>query len=243
MERDHAAEHMSHPPTPQEFRWIPEGKGGTFTLDPTSDTPRETLPHFGTYDCHTCVGLYLPLDARRCCVAHINCTLVVRHGWNGDGPWTWIVDSEADATQIRERVKGLLTAESRRAGWGEVSAEAKAGLVLVCPKIVTDAPGVCPKMATGAPGGCPGPRRREVRWVGYYVAAGIREWLGVPEVDVETQYGGFVVRHPEGVVTMLARDDVEGIKGGLLLGSKAWVRREETGANVTQWSILLPKSS
>ncbi|TKA63491.1 hypothetical protein B0A55_09871 [Friedmanniomyces simplex] len=215
---------MPVPPPRQPFRWLPEGKGGTFAVDASSKYPVEHLTYFGTYDCHTCVGVWWPIDGQRCFLAHINCSLI--DIW---GAVSWVVRSGEEAARIKGAVRKLLDEERKQADWGEISAEGKRGVVLVCPKMST---GASDERAE---------RGGERTCVGYFVVEAIREWLGVSEVKVDTQHCGFVVKHPDGSVALLSRDDVEGIKGGLLQ-PQVWKRWEEKGPNVSSWTMVLPRS-
>lgn len=55
---------------PQPFAYVKEGFGATINFDQGHSS--RTKYWVGTLNCISCVGIYLPIDANRCFVAHIN---------------------------------------------------------------------------------------------------------------------------------------------------------------------------
>lgn len=62
---------------------IPQGIGGIYTFPLTLASDKHTQQHttlIGTTGCSTCAGFYIPIDARRCFVAHFDGAITGREG-------------------------------------------------------------------------------------------------------------------------------------------------------------------
>lgn len=96
-------------PAKIEYRYVDQDHGGTFCVDEQSVKEDERIPYIGTYDLVNCVGVYLPIDARRCFVAHIDAYVGI-----GGGE---VAHNDPAAIQIEEIVLERLTAHSKANNW------------------------------------------------------------------------------------------------------------------------------
>ncbi|KAK4901559.1 hypothetical protein LTR27_001331 [Elasticomyces elasticus] len=206
---------------PQEFRLIPQGKGGTFIIDPTSRSI-ERIDLFGTWECNTCVGVSWPIDDKRCFLAHINCVFVDTERK------ACVVHNDTDGEEVKRMVKRELTAESNRAKWGPVTEVMKARVIMVCPKQTA----VLFDEATQ--------KNIVQKYTGAYVVEGIKEWLDAPDIEAFASHGGFIVKHQDDSYKLLSQDDVDEIKQKLL--PSAWQLREEDGPNVKSWTMTIQRA-
>ncbi|KAK5679846.1 hypothetical protein LTS10_007794 [Elasticomyces elasticus] len=207
---------------PQEFRLIPQGKGGTFIIDPTSRSI-ERIDLFGTWECNTCVGVSWPINDKRCFLAHINCIFA-----DTTERKRCVVHDDAEGEEVKRMVKRELTAESNRAKWGPVTEVMKAGVVMVCPKQTEEVFDATTRQTITR------------MLTGHYVAEAIKEWLGAPDLKADTMHGGFIVRHPGSLPELLSQENVDDIKRKF--PPPMWKQREESGSNVKSWIIMIPRA-
>ena len=116
---------------PIDYRYIPEGKGGTFCFRPNifgADKDLREIHHIGTHVCVTCVGVYFKVDDDRSFCAHIK----VDNGFNH--PKNLIMQS--DGQELRTMVFERLVAHGEAEGWDIHDLEFGENLIIVCPKSV-----------------------------------------------------------------------------------------------------------
>ncbi|KAK4976880.1 hypothetical protein LTR42_002925 [Elasticomyces elasticus] len=207
---------------PQEFRGILEGLGGTFVIDPSSRSI-ERIDHFGTWDCNHCVGVYWPIDEKRCFLAHISCVCQ-----DTTGGRFWVVRDDEEGQKIKVAVKERLTAEKNRVSWGPVTEEMKAHLLMVCPEQTANSFDKAIRQNVVQ------------KCTGAYVIEAIREWLDAPDIEAFVSHSGFIVKHQGDSYKLLSREDVDEIKQKLL--PSAWQRQVESGPNVKSWVIVVPRA-
>lgn len=171
------------------YRWVAEGTGGIYTF------PSDEISHIGTYDCQTCVGVYLAFEDETCFCAHINaCIDIHPYGFE------YIPDPH-EGQELRNLIVSMLRAECGSAERLKKGRE----VIVVCPKIYRD------KWASDA--------SKWTKQMGWYIVEGIREWLAEDIADPKTfvcdeMAQGFVVDHRTGEVakipTTVSRAEVEG---------------------------------
>ncbi|KAK4506325.1 hypothetical protein PRZ48_000055 [Zasmidium cellare] len=146
---------------------IPESRGLTHTLTPTN-------PNIGTSDLITCVGVYLPISATRCFVAHINAYFDKPEAKSEfEKRWT----TTEQGAQIREEVLRRLREHSQREGWSARDVVESGRKVVV----------MCPCYKDGKQG---------LRLSGVFVVEAIREFVGGVPVEEYFDNGlqkGFVL--------------------------------------------------
>lgn len=169
---------------PLHYRWIPQDYGGTYkhTTNPPPDIEDLrpfALPAIGTWQCRTCVGVYMKLSPTLCFVAHINAAHM-RPNWDRSrsaiDPYANRIVTEAEGAYVRDEVRYRLEKESRRWDWPPV--EKIMELTLVCPMLCYEGKDLS----------------------GKYIVQGIKDFLHRPHVIVEKSEG-FVVQFSSGFVT------------------------------------------
>jgi hypothetical protein len=168
---------------PLHYRWIAQDHGGTYkhtTTDPPpgpEDVPDLlNLPAIGTWQCRTCVGVYMQISPTSCFVAHINAAHA-RPDWHesehaSDRSTNRIV-TEAEGAYVQEQVIQRLKEESRRSGWPPVAEIERVWLV------------------------CPMLRFHGKKLSGAYIVQGIRDFLRRDNIPVDKWSEGFAVKFSE----------------------------------------------
>ena len=164
------------------FFYIEEGIGGIVQLPPPQGQALTTSPStsavtsVGTDGVYTCVGVYIPLTARMCFVAHILATRDER----GDNDKRWIC-SEEEGARLRNFVKDRFI---RHLGAGlRPDQQAKESAVVVCIRPRAGRPDEKSGLPTGA------------LMTGYYIAQAFLEFLNLDYSRLEQRTNGFVVNH------------------------------------------------
>jgi hypothetical protein len=169
---------------PLHYRWIAQDHGGTYkhtTTDPPPPGPKDALdllnlPAIGTWQCRTCVGVYMQISPTSCFIAHINAAHV-RPNWHDskhstDRSTNRIV-TELEGAYVKKQVIQRLKKESRRSGWPPVNEIDRVWLV------------------------CPMLRFQGKTLSGAYIVQGIREFLQRDTLPVDKWSEGFVVKISE----------------------------------------------
>ncbi|KAK5703688.1 hypothetical protein LTR17_021912 [Elasticomyces elasticus] len=149
------------------FRSIPEGTGGTYTID-TRDS--NVIHHIGTTGLVTCVGVYCKLPDDRHFLAHINVSI------KDPEPGNTIRDcpDEEVGQEIRDYVVETFRKYTEIERWSRNNATAKASLLIACPEM-EDLSGTEP-----------------IKQTGWYVARGVRDFFEMPEAVIRKKRG-FIV--------------------------------------------------
>ena len=197
-----------------ELRIVGEGRGGTFTFDANSEYEIERVQHIGVEGLYTCIGVYWPVDDRRCFCAHVNIQFIYD---GADYKLHPNVQLESEVAWIKDQVKSLLEEERVRSGWGDIPEAYRKQAILMCPDLGSN---------------------REVKGiksVGLCVVEALKEWLDLPDLEIDKANAASVVKHGAGVVESLAYSP-----------DKAptwddWTRIEETGQHVGIWDISVPR--
>ena len=110
------------PPSPDPevitYRNIPEGCGGTFSL---------TTP-IGTRYCQTCVGLFIPISANQCYVAHINATVRIGTSYS----FLRVVQGD-EGPRLEDKVLPSLEFAASEGGW-DLDCIDPEGITIICPR-------------------------------------------------------------------------------------------------------------
>ncbi|KAK4901641.1 hypothetical protein LTR27_001413 [Elasticomyces elasticus] len=198
------------------FRSIPEGKGGTYTInirDPNA------IHHIGTTGLITCVGVYCKLPDDRHFLAHINVSI------KDPEPGNTIRDcpDEEVGQEIRSLVIEYVVinqflryvvetfqkyTEIER--WSPNDATTKASLLIASPEM-EDLSGT-----------------ESIKQTGWYVARGVRDFFEMPEAVIQKKRG-FIVDLRDGSVEWMSYD--------LDAGTELLTRYEEIPeTSAGQWS-------
>lgn len=171
---------------PLHYRWIATNYGGTYShsTDPPPDLEEPpnllNLPAIGTWQCRTCVGVYMQISPTTCFVAHINAAHI-RPRWHRSqaaiNPYTNRLVTEAEGAYVQEEVMRRLNEESYRSAWPHVDAIQRVCLVF-------------PMLRFGAK-----------TLSGAYIARGVCDFLRRPGLYVDTESEGFVVKFSDGSIT------------------------------------------
>ncbi|KAM0723762.1 hypothetical protein Q7P37_000752 [Cladosporium fusiforme] len=171
------------------WRYIESSSGGTYTFRTTHEGDvhiydPNALPAIGTFGCLTCVGVYFKLGNTACFAAHINAVHASKDV-DHDIPEALRVVTPAEGAYVRYKTIRRLEEESKRANWPSVDKIDQ--VVLVCP--------VMRDPTSGAP------------LTGSYVVGGIRDFLDRQDMPVNTEAGGFLVKHATDEVTFFRSEE------------------------------------
>ena len=197
-----------------KLRIVAEDTGGTFTFDANSENEVEQVQHIGIEGLISCIGVYWPVDERRCFCTHLN---VQFESDTNDYHLFYDVQQQSEVEQIKDRIKSLLDEESIRSEWGNIPETYRKQAVLVCPDLG---------------------RSRKVKGimrVGLCAVEACKEWLGVSDLAVDIVNAAFVVEHGAGVVETLPFSAHEAPHWD------DWTRTEETGEHVRMWELSVPR--
>ncbi|KAK4952289.1 hypothetical protein LTR28_006643 [Elasticomyces elasticus] len=159
-----------------KYRKVGAGWGGTLpTTNPSANPTTPFTPAVGTKGCMTCVGVFFPIDDKRCFAAHINCQLS-QSIQAGSQPY--LVETAEEGKRITKTVLSHLRKDNERHEWGGPSEMMRRNLVLVCP---LEWDGIYGEAQ-----------------VGKYVIDGVLAFLQLGREDVTvTRHHGFVVEPPD----------------------------------------------
>ncbi|KAK4634204.1 hypothetical protein CLAFUW4_00032 [Fulvia fulva] len=120
-----------------QFRNVPEGRGKLFPLrseQSTQSPSSESTPLcFGTRNCSSCVGLFLPLPNQGCAyVAHINAWVLSTDDKGKEGYDR--IPSLSEGNRFRAEVLRKFQSVFAKHSWVIADIDA-AGVTLVCPKL------------------------------------------------------------------------------------------------------------
>ncbi|KAK4958210.1 hypothetical protein LTR10_004636 [Elasticomyces elasticus] len=162
------------------FRSIPEGKGGTYTINIRDPN---VIHHIGTTGLVTCVGVYCKLPDDRHFLAHINVSIKDPESGNTirDCP------DEEVGQEIRDYVVETLQEYTTKERWSPNDATAKASLLVACPEM-EDMSGI-----------------ESIKQTGWYVARGVRDFFEMPEAVIHKKRG-FIVDLRDGSVEWVGYD-------------------------------------
>ncbi|CAK3955631.1 Hypothetical predicted protein [Lecanosticta acicola] len=202
------------------YRHVKENQGGTLEFN-------EALPHIGTDGCVTCVGVYFPIDAKRCFCAHINAYVSVNDGRSTE----YDILTTREGEEVKNSVLARLQKEASRSGWKaqDVVAQHPERVILVCPDLNRG-------------------ERSESR-VGHWVVEAFREFLGHMEglLEVDSDSQGFVVNHETRENRRISsKGHGEGIDDGVFDGTerkKMFEKRVEDFDNRDEWFFVVERSS
>ncbi|KAK5679770.1 hypothetical protein LTS10_007718 [Elasticomyces elasticus] len=156
------------------FRSIPEGKGGTYTINIRDPN---VIHHIGTTGLVTCVGVYCKLPDDRHFLAHINVSI------KDPEPGNTIRDcpDEEVGQEIRDYVVETFQKYTEIERWSPNDATTKASLLIACPEM-EDSSGI-----------------ESIKQTGWYVAQGVQDFFEMPEAVIQKKRG-FVVDLRDGSV-------------------------------------------
>lgn len=196
----------------KSFRFVPEGRGGTFTWNPASDKPNEQTEYIGTDGTETCVSVYFPVDEDRCFFAHI---FVVLRSIEGEASFA---TAPAKGFEIEQSTKTALVSESVDQSWKYSKGQMRKRLIMVCPHEY-DVSG-------------------ENKQTGYYVVKALHDFLGFPdgeELRAESDSRGFIASIRDGLVEYIAHDATKHSDVAPSTVSR-WKEAEEPKGNMGAWS-------
>lgn len=176
-----------------KFHNVNEGRGGVMKIGSgsglidTNSQPVHQVSHVGTLNCHTCVGLYFPIDAERCFCAHMN-AFISRAGGHVT-PDRCCNPTEGNA--VHDMVLSRLEVVAHQHGFTASSID-RARIVMVCPY-----PGGNSTLSAAT--------QHSPRRTGSYVIDAIRAFFQSPQLVCDKQAQGFVVDHADGSVQKVSR--------------------------------------
>lgn len=183
------------------YNWVAESVGGKYTLTGNQ------LPHIGTWDCQTCVGVYFAFQDQSCFCAHINPVIDIHQGL-----WERIPKPD-EGEKLEKLIFALLKEHCGSASALNPDRE----IIVVCPRLYEN------KWA-----------KDPAKWaklVGYYVVEGIRAWLAestasTKSVVCDESAQGFVVNNKTGeVVKFLTSSSWDELTEGVVTGG--WFMKPE----------------
>lgn len=171
------------------WRYIAPSFGGTYTIRSIQESDKQifdpnAISTIGTADCQTCVGVYFKLTDTECFMAHIN-SARMSLGLEDVTPDGRRVVNAAQGAYVRGETIRRLEEESKRAKWPAIDQIGQ--VVMTCPLL----------------------EYSDLPLTGRYIIDGIRDFLGRPDLPVNTDAEGFLVKHATGEVTFLTVEEID----------------------------------